>query len=57
MSRLQILLVSLVAALAVAFAIPTMRDSNLARWFRGECKLLPGGRVAKFSCQPRQITQ
>jgi hypothetical protein len=51
-SRLQILLVGLLLALAIALAIPAMHNANLVRWMRGECKLLPGGRYAHFSCQP-----
>jgi hypothetical protein len=44
----------LLLAAAVAFAIPAMHDSNLEKWLRGECELLPGGRVAHFRCSPQQ---
>jgi hypothetical protein len=37
MSRLQWLFVALLTALAVAFAIPATRESNLGRFLRGEC--------------------
>jgi hypothetical protein len=51
----QYLLIATLALVAVAFAIPAMRDSNLERWLRGECELLPGvgGRFAIFNC-PQQ---
>ena len=53
-SRVQILIVVLLLAAAVAFAIPAMHDSNLEKWLRGECELLPGGRIAHFRCSPQQ---
>jgi len=43
----------LALALAIALAIPAMHDSNLERWFRGECTLGPGGRFANFRCPPQ----
>jgi len=54
-SRVQILIVALMLAAAVAFAIPAMHDSNLEKWLRGECELLAGGRVAHFRCSPQQL--
>jgi hypothetical protein len=53
---LQILLVAVVLAMAIAFAIPAMHDTNLERWIRGECTLQPGGRYANFRCPPQPAT-
>ena len=56
LSRVQMILIGVVLAVAVLFAIPAMRDSNLERWLRGECTMRGGGMRANFSCPPQQRT-
>lgn len=54
LSRVQIILIGVVLAVAVMFAIPAMRDSNLERWLRGECTMKGGGMRTHFSCPAQQ---
>ncbi len=47
-SRVQLLIVALLLAIAVAFAIPAMHDSNIEKMLRGECKLAPIGWIGNW---------
>jgi hypothetical protein len=50
-SRVQWLLIAVLAVAAVALAIPAMHDTPIEKFFRGECGPPHSGRY--FSCPPK----